>query len=250
MKKIVGLAFLCFVTLFTTAAFAETVSVHGSTVLLTSLLEPNKEAIQKDSGLTLDIVGNSAGNGLVDLVQGKADVAMIASSLADVASKVNAKTPGTVDVAALKAFEVGKTRIAFAVHPSNPVKALTQTQISDILKGKIVNWKEVGGEDKVILVATGAPLTGLRTTVEKDFTGGEPIAANKRELSNTSMIGKLVSQLPDVLGVVTDDLINPSIRELTLDKKNEITLYYVTKGEPSPAAKKLIDATLKYAKKK
>lgn len=37
--------------------------------------------------------------------------------------------------------------LVFYVSPSNPVDDLTATQLRDIYSGKIVNWKDVGGED-------------------------------------------------------------------------------------------------------
>ena len=174
---------------------------------------------------------------------------MISSDLASVAAKVNAKTPGTIDVAAYKPVEIAKTHVAFTVNPSNPVKELKEAQIADILSGKITNWKEVGGEDKAILVATEIPTGGLRTEVEKGLLGGKPISANKREMVNSPMIAKIVAQMPEALGVLGAGSVNSTIRELKLDKSDIITLYYVTKGDPSPAAKKLIDATLKNADK-
>ncbi len=174
--------------------------------------------------------------------------AMISNKLEDVAAKVNAKTPGAVDAAALQAVEVTKTHIAFAVNPANPVKELTHAQIVDILTGKITNWKQVGGEDKAILVATEVPTGGLRTTVEKDMLGGAQISANKREVVNGTMIGKVVAQAPEALGVMGAGSVTAAVRELKLDKVDDIELYYVTKGAPSPAAQKLIDATKKNVK--
>ena len=36
--------------------------------------------------------------------------------------------------------------------PSNPVKKLTRRQLEDIFRGKITNWKQVGGDDRKIVV--------------------------------------------------------------------------------------------------
>jgi phosphate transport system substrate-binding protein len=49
-------------------------------------------------------------------------------------------------------FVVAGDAIAVVVHPSNPVDELTLGQISDIYTGKITNWKEVGGEDRPIVL--------------------------------------------------------------------------------------------------
>ena len=44
------------------------------------------------------------------------------------------------------------TLFAVVVHPSNPVKQLTRQQLEDIFRGKITNWKQVGGDDRKIVV--------------------------------------------------------------------------------------------------
>jgi phosphate transport system substrate-binding protein len=248
MNKSLTLALLATSFLVAPTAHADSLSVHGSTTFVAAIMDQHKEEIQKETGLTLDVVGNGSGNGLTDLALGKADVAMLSSNLKSVADKVNAKTPSTIDAAAFKAVEVAKTHVAFAVHPSNPVKELKTAQIVDILSGKITNWKEVGGPDKAILVATEIPTGGLRSEVEKGLLGGANIAANKRELVNASMISKIVAQMPEALGIMGAGSVTPAVHELKLDKSDVITLFYATKGDPSPAAKKLIDSTIKHVK--
>ena len=39
-------------------------------------------------------------------------------------------------------------------HESNPIDNLNTQQVKDIFSGKITNWKQVGGEDKLIIVVT------------------------------------------------------------------------------------------------
>ena len=71
MKNALALASLFVFSLVAPAAFAENLSVHGSTTFIAAILYPTKAAIEKDTGLTLDVVGNGSGNGLTDLAQGK-----------------------------------------------------------------------------------------------------------------------------------------------------------------------------------
>ncbi|MGC8879692.1 MAG: phosphate ABC transporter substrate-binding protein, partial [Anaerolineae bacterium] len=51
-----------------------------------------------------------------------------------------------------KEFTVARDAIAVVVHPSNPVSGLTIEQISQIYTGHITNWREVGGEDRPIVL--------------------------------------------------------------------------------------------------
>jgi len=44
--------------------------------------------------------------------------------------------------------------IYIIVHESNPIESLTLDQVRGIFKGEILNWREVGGPDKSILVIT------------------------------------------------------------------------------------------------
>ena len=49
-------------------------------------------------------------------------------------------------------IEIARDAIGVIVNPENPVQQLTLQQISDIYSGKITNWKEVGGEDRPIVL--------------------------------------------------------------------------------------------------
>jgi phosphate transport system substrate-binding protein len=49
-------------------------------------------------------------------------------------------------------FVVARDAIAVVVNPANPVDQLTLQQISDIYINKITNWRQVGGEDRPIVL--------------------------------------------------------------------------------------------------
>jgi ABC-type phosphate transport system substrate-binding protein len=127
------------------------VKISGSTTVNLNVFQPFKAQIETASGVKLEVVANSSGHGLEDLVAGRVDVAMLSSTLTAVAGKINHKQPGAVDTSTLKEFKIGESRVALIVHPSNPVKSLTLPQLKQILAGNITNWKQVGGADAIIV---------------------------------------------------------------------------------------------------
>src|SRR5277367_1824353 len=103
---------LSFVVATMNVAAAGQVSLHGSTTVNNVILVPKKAEIEKASGQQLEIVGNGSGRGIVDLVEVKAQIAMISAPLEDEVKKLNEKTPGSVDAGASR-----RTRSAKAGSP-------------------------------------------------------------------------------------------------------------------------------------
>ena len=229
------------VALGTSVANAETVEIHGSTTVSGNLLIPKKGDIEKAAGVDLQIVGNGSGRGLGDLIEGKVKLAMISAPLGDEVKSLKAKGL-SFDEEKLQAHQVGAAHVAFAVHPSNSVQTLTAAQISDVLAGKITNWKDLGGSDKTIVVVCEGKGGGVRSVVEHEFLEGGDIAAETREIPNAPQAVQIVSQLDQALGLVSRVSLNPGVAELKTDKDAIQPLILVTMGDPEPDLAKVIDA--------
>src|ERR1700730_7980842 len=170
------------------AANADTVSLNGSTTVMNVLVMPKKAQIEAASGQQITIVGNGSQRGLADLLAGKAQIGMISAPLDEEVTKINAKQPGSIDLAKLKAYVVGETRVAFAVHPSNAVRSLTSAQLTDIFNGTTRNWKDVGGADQPIVVVAAQPGDGVRSMVEGKLLKGGELTKDARAMSNALQI--------------------------------------------------------------
>jgi ABC-type phosphate transport system substrate-binding protein len=181
----------------------------------------------------------------MDLVAGKAQIAMISAPLEDEAKKLNRKTPGAVDVARLKTHQIGESRVAFVVHPGNTVKSLTNAQLADIFAGKIKNWKDVGGPDLLIVIVTAQPGDGLRAMVEATLLKGGELPTETRAMSNVTQVPKVVSQLPGGIGIVAPISIDSSVVELRGDTPIVQPLILVTMGEETPEIRRVLDAAAK-----
>lgn len=53
---------------------------------------------------------------------------------------------------ALRIFPIAKEPLLILVNKNNPVKNLSLKQVRDIFSGRVQNWKEVGGNDRKIVV--------------------------------------------------------------------------------------------------
>jgi phosphate transport system substrate-binding protein len=223
-------------------AQAGTIAVHGSTTVSTAVLVPHKAEIERASGATLDIVANGSGRGLADLAAGKADMAMISAPLEMEVAAANAKTPGSLDPAKLIGHRIGEAQVAFVVHPSNPVTALTLAQIADILSGKITKWSDVGGTDQPIAVIAATKGDGVRAVVENRLLGGASLLAQARELPNAPQIAQVAAQLPTAFGVTSVASVRPGVTVLKTDQTIGQPMILVTMGEASADMAKVIKA--------
>jgi phosphate transport system substrate-binding protein len=101
------------------------------------VLHPNVE---------ISVTGGGSGTGITALVNGTIDIANASREIKPEEIQQAIKN-GIKPVE----FVVARDAIAIIVNPNNPVNHLTIKQLSDIYSGKINNWSEVGGEDRVIV---------------------------------------------------------------------------------------------------
>lgn len=226
------------------AAEAAPLRVQGSTTVA-GLLEPRQGELEKAAGLEIEIQGVGSSRGIAALVAGEADIAMISAPLEEVVIKMNQNTPGSVDGSTLIGHRVGGTEVAFAVHPSNPVKALTLAQITEILAGRVTDWNQLGGPDGRIDVAVAHKGDGIRTMVEKRLLGGASVSGKPRQLRFANQIPEVVAAVPNAFGLTTTSRISTGIIPLRTDDAIAQPLLLVTRGEPGPELQALIEAVRK-----
>ncbi|MGD9145840.1 MAG: PstS family phosphate ABC transporter substrate-binding protein [Anaerolineae bacterium] len=93
------------------------------------------------------VTGGGSGTGIAALINGTVDMAN-ASRRIKQAERDNAQANGIEPVEQVVAGDA----IAVVVHPDNPVDGLTIPQLSAIFSGQVTNWRDVGGEDRPIVL--------------------------------------------------------------------------------------------------
>ena len=159
--------------------------------------------------------------------------------------------------------------IAVVVNPKNPVTKLTMEQLRGIFMGTTKNWKEVGGDDKQIVVLSREVNSGthvffkehvLRRGKEKgpeEFAAGALLMPSSQSIAdevanNSSAIGYYgmgyISPKQKVIAVAKDEksgYVDPAIAEVVSGRYPiSRPLYIYTNGEPQGLVKKFLDFAL------
>ncbi|MEA5079373.1 MAG: phosphate ABC transporter substrate-binding protein [Anaerolineaceae bacterium] len=105
------------------------------------------EAYQKiHPDVSISVTGGGSGTGITALLNKTVDIANASRQIKPeelTAAKAAGLNP--------QEFIIARDAIAVIVNPKNPVDHLTLTQLSQIYRGEITNWSEVGGENRPIV---------------------------------------------------------------------------------------------------
>lgn len=159
----------------------------------------------------ISVTGGGSGTGIAAMINGTVDIANASRKMKAVEIEA-AEANGIFPVE----FVVARDAIAVVVHPMNPVKRLTLQQISDIYTMKITNWRQVGGEDRPIVLLSRESNSGtyvyfLENVIRLGLKDSELLFAPDTLLMPSSEgISSEVRQNPnaigyDGLGYVTPD---------------------------------------------
>ena len=227
-------------TLGTGLALAEELKIGGGGAAMNTIFLPAKPAFEKTTGITLMNLQSSPKDGLVDLLKGKVEAAVAAVSLDSMIAGA-AKDGMAVDKATLQVTEVGTNRIVLFVHPSNKVNKLTRPQVKDIFTGAIANWKDVGGDDKDIIVVWGKGTPGQNAQFAKEVLEGAAVAKDSLESGNYAKIKEAVAATPEAIGIDPFGLSDASVKVIENDPPLTSPIILVTTGKPSAKVQKVID---------
>lgn len=126
---------------------AVTIENKGSDTMVNLALAWAEEYVDLNPEVRISVTGGGSGTGIAALINGTVDIANASREMKPVEIEA-AESRGISPVE----FEVARDAIAVVVHLSNPVDRLTFQQISDIYTGEITNWRQVGGEDRPIVL--------------------------------------------------------------------------------------------------
>jgi len=212
---------------------------------------------------SIAVTGGGSGTGIASLINGTCDIAQASRKMKQ--KEIDMATQAGRHVHEIQA---GIDALAVIVHPENPVKQLTLTQLSGIFQGAIKNWSEVGGDPGEILVLSRERNSGTHVYFLEEVVrlgnakGPEEFAVSALMLSSSqAMTEETATSLEAIgyvgLGYVTDNVATVSVGkeggtfvlpsvETALDGSYLLSrpLYIYTANDPNELVQTFLDYVL------
>ena len=236
-----AIAFAALTLLFSASAQAQ-VKVHGATTVAFGLMKPQKNKIEKLAGVELAVLPSSTGHGLADLVQGRADIAMLAEPLETAVETFNAKNPHRIDVSDYVGKHVGDAFVEIIVHPSNPITKLTKQELAALFSGKIKNWAELAGHNQPVLLVgepTSSPYRMIKDALKITYSSA------MRTVQNTNQTAIIVAQAPGAISNIStahDVPERSKFKVLETELNLPLRLYLAFRKNAPEDVKRVVDA--------
>lgn len=241
--RVTSIAFAALLaSLIGAAAASADVRIHGATTVSFGLIKPNKDKIERMSGVTITVLPSSTTRGLVDLAQGRADIAMLAEPLETAAESINKKEPGSINVGDFASKHVGNAYVQFIINPANPLQTLSKAQLADLFSGKIKNWSEVKGANQQVILVGEPTSTPHRLIAEALAIAYSP---DLRIVQNTNQTAMIVAQAPGALSYISTAHDLPERGKLKVvdsDVKLPLRLFLAYRKDAPEQVKKVVDA--------
>jgi phosphate transport system substrate-binding protein len=173
------------------------IKIKGSDTMLPLVQEMAEIFMTKYNGQSVAVTGGGSGTGITALKGGTTDIAMSSRAI-----KMGEKIAFEETKKGLKETVIGFDALSIIVNPTNKVSQLTREQLEGIFTGKIMNWKEVGGEDLKIVPYTRESSSGTYEFMKE-------YVLDRKEFTNTAIstpatagIVQSVSQTKGAIGYV------------------------------------------------
>lgn len=185
-------------------AQSATVSTDGSTSMEKVIGYLSESYMEENKNVKVTYNPTGSGAGIQAVSEGRCDIGLSSRDLKD-----DEKT-------ALDQTVVAIDGIAIVVNPENKIEDLSVEQIGKIYTGEITNWKDVGGDDKPIVLIGREAASGTRDGFES-ITDTKDKCKYNQELTSTGDVIQTVSSNPNAIGYASLAAIKDTVKALSVE---------------------------------
>lgn len=185
--------------------------IKGSDTVLPLSQELSELYMKRNPRATLTVTGGGSGVGISALLEKTTDIAM-ASRRIKFGEKMKMKQARLDPQEVVIAYDA----LAVIVNPSNPVRRLTREQLEAIFRGKITNWREVGGANMRIIVYSRETSSGTYEFFKESVLHNKNYMPGVLSMPATGAVIQSVRQTKGAIGYVGMAYLNRYVRALAI----------------------------------
>jgi phosphate transport system substrate-binding protein len=156
--------------------------------------------------LMLDIAAGGSVVGIKAVHDGAADIGMASRALK------------AEEAAGIEQYQIASDVLAIVVNQSNPIGGVTRDQLRDIYLGKITNWQELGGPDRLIVPVVREKSSGTRGAFDELVLEKQDPQGDRLQTAITAGdVAALVSSTPGAIGYVGFGSLDTKLKLLAID---------------------------------
>lgn len=221
-----------------------TVRIAGGTAHIPVWEEIAKQVMKSNPDIQISIAGGGSGLG----------IKQVGEDLIDIGNSGRTPTSEEVSKYGLKVYKWAIDGVGIIVNPQNKVVNLTKAQIKDIFAGRITNWKELGWVDKGINIYSRHEDSGTREVFWTEALDRGEISPRANIVASHGAMKTAIANDPYGIGYISVGYIDETVKAVKfegispdipniLSGKYRITrgLFSLTKGEPSPLVRSLLN---------
>lgn len=145
-KKIIPVVLIAILMATTTVFSQAKITVKGSDTMVILAQKWAELFMKQNPSTSIQVTGGGSGVGITALINGTTDICNSSRPMKQTEIEKLKARYNTLGVQ----IPCAKDGITIFLNEANPVKELTIDQLSEIYKGKIRNWKDVGGNNAEI----------------------------------------------------------------------------------------------------
>ena len=186
-----------------TEELSGTLSMNGSTSMEKVIKAVNGAFMEKNKGVTVNLNLTGSGTGIQEASEGKCDIGNSSRKLKD------------DEAEKLDATVIGLDGIALVVNPTNKLEDITIEDLAKVYSGEITNWKDLGGDDKAIVVIGREDGSGTRDGFES-IVMGDKQPQYAQELESTGSVINAVATTDGAIGYASLANVDETVKALKI----------------------------------
>ena len=232
-------------------AFAKdnSITIAGSTTIL-PISERWAKVFKEKTGISVNVHGGGSTGGINATKIGTADIA------------ASSREMSSQEKESLKSVVIGRDALVVILNKSNPIDNLSVEQLRDIYLGRITNWKQLNGPNKLVQLVNRESGSGTKTLFQElvvHSIGSKNLQMSLKSIVNNSNaeVKETVRLIPGAIGYVSfgfvDDSVNginvnlvkPTISNIKMNKYKLVrNLYYLVRDDNSQLIKRFLEFVL------